>query len=168
MLGSWLSLGPAYTLFSRRSRLCLAACSGSWLSLGPAYTGYSVYLSALGSPMSGCMFGLESTVLLWYTKSELLIHGFHANQGRAAHTGTMGIAARVDRGRTPLTAHGPRPLADDGGRPSRTASTTSSYYVLATSRGALEHLLEDAACGGLPHARHDKRHDAIPKRSWVS
>jgi hypothetical protein len=129
---------------------------------------YSVYLSALGSPMSGCMFGLESTVLLWYTKSELLIHGFHANQGRAAHTGTMGIAARVDRGRTPLTAHGPRPLADDGGRPSRTASTTSSYYVLATSRGALEHLLEDAACGGLPHARHDKRHDAIPKRSWVS
>jgi hypothetical protein len=25
-----------------------------------------------------------------------------------------------------------------------------SYYVLATSRGALEHLLEDAACGGFP------------------
>jgi hypothetical protein len=50
-----------YSVLSALSLMFMAACSGSWLSLGPAYTLCTSRRSAVAQ-LSGCMLGLESTV----------------------------------------------------------------------------------------------------------
>ena len=146
MLGSWLSLGPAYTLFSRRSRSCLAACSGSWLSLGPAYTLCTSRRSARPCLAACSVLSLQSIVVhtikvnyFYYDSCEpklLLTRVTGSPRVHPSHT-SRGLSQTMAVTNTISITHG---LNDE--------------FLQLTSRGAPELLLllEDAAWG-LPHTR---------------
>ena len=122
-----------YSVLSALSLMSGCMCSGSWLSLGPAYTLCTSRRSARPCLAACSVLSLQSIVV---HKSELLIHGFSDGSSHLAmeprpyrsHTG-MRMGDR--RASTPVS-HGPRPLADDGGHhrtrtASTTITTTSSY-----------------------------------------